>query len=563
MSRFQSGRKCPAVPAGGARIFLFLLLLAAEGILRADTPVFERPDPGSAVIAVRTGEFAPEPGGTVHPGYLPFGRLVRQLNFREIVLAPGRSGFAAPELGCTRDASGGVGEPVFHPSRPAWRWWFALANLAAGAAVIGGLVRKRLPGWTVSLLPVFLRNILVIWIVQLGGNLYLLSSDEPDFFAAASGILSGDWTGPWNRTLGLPLLYLPFLLLTGADSVFGILPAFSMFNALFFGGAAVFLLYWFVERLLGSPRRALACALIYAVLPFFLFHSESDGVFRAFAALPDPAWSFGYYKSLTWAGFNAMSDTPSTALLFLSAVLLLRGRWGWCAAAWTGGVFALACLVRINNIFFAPFLAWIFWSRAPVKRNWRVFLAPIVAGSAVFLAILLPQLAVNAVQLGSPFTTPFILHDRAAEGFRFDQLAGNIPALFGSNLPWFAAGLFGLAALRDRGIRVALGWWILPTLLFFCGYVFTAEHTTRFLLPLYGALIAAAAGALSGQGRRRWREAALLVAATALFWYFQLVWPLFFLALAEAVRLLVDTWREVASSFEKNVFSGSSGRIDA
>ena len=79
------------------------------------------------------------------------------------------------------------------------------------------------------------------------------------------------------------------------------------------------------------------------------------------------------------------------------------------------------------------------------------------------------------------------------------------------------------------------------TNLFFCGYPFTAEHTTRFILPLYGAWIAAAVGLWPTQwSRRNARTLFCWVLTAGATWFLQAVWFVFFLALSAAARIPAD-----------------------
>ena len=518
-------------------VVCLLLWLALVGAVRAEFPIFERPDAASRWIGVARQFPAPEEVLSRQKTFQIGGHLARRLSFCEIPTAPGKTGFVTPDLAC-RQESDGTWRILPQPARPLWpRIWGGVCLLLAGGIWLGWR-RGILPGWTLAFIPAAVRGALTAWIVQLGGEVYLFSSDEPDFFQTMRELAAGNWHGSWNRTIGLPLLYWPFAAVLRSDSVLDLLPAFSFFNGLLLGPGSVALLAFAATGWLGSRKRGLITAWIYAVLPLFFFHLEdpATGTFRAFFALPDATWAFGYYKSLTWCGYNAMSDMPATVLLLGCAALLARARPVPRTAALAGLLFGAAILVRINAVLFAPYFLWQFHTRRPTA--WRPCLA---AGGMVLLLTVAGQLIIDTVQFGAPWITPFSLHDRAAEGFVWSMLPVNIPALFGANLPWAAAGMSALLLLRQRKLRLTLGLWILPTLLFFCGYPFTAEHTTRFILPLYGAWIAAAAGLWPARWNRRRGRVLLCWALTAgTAWALQAVWFVFFLVLPAAVRVPAD-----------------------
>ena len=519
---------------GMVGLLLWLALLCAA---RAEFPIFERPDAASRWIGVARQCPEPDEAITRQTNYQIGGHLARRLTFLEIPTAPGKTGFVTPDLACTQEPDG-----TWHiqpqPARPLWpRIWGGACLLLAGGLWLGWR-RRLLPDWTLAFIPAAVRGALTAWIVLQGGEVYLFSSDEPDFFRTMQELAEGNWHGAWNRTVGLPLLYWPFAAIINCNSVMDLLPAFSFFNGFLLGPGSVALLACVATGWLGSQKRGLITAWIYAVLPLFFFHLEdpASGIYRAFFALPDASWAFGYYKSLTWCGYNAMSDMPATVLLLGCAALLTCTRPIPRMAVLAGFLFGAAILVRINAILFAPYFLWQFHTRHP--KSWRLCLT---AGGIALLLTVAGQLILNTVQFGAPWITPFSLHDRASEGFVWSMLPINIPALFGANLPWVAAGMSALLLLQHRELRLMLGLWLLPTLLFFCGYPFTAEHTTRFILPLYGAWIAAAVGLWPTQwSRRNARTLFCWVLTAGATWFLQAVWFVFFLALSAAARIPAD-----------------------
>ncbi len=473
---------------------LFLTLLcavlpAAETVLPAGSGVFNTPEAEAPMIGALPREWKTGDAPMVY-GFLEKDHLVRRIRFYETTaLVPERKLYVTPDV----VLAGGLKQ--FKTTRD-WRIYAAgifHAALLAGAAA--AFWRCRKPYFALTAI-VALRGFITGAILFRAGDIFLLSSDEADFFVMTRDMMNLSVDSVWPRTFGQGLFYLPFALLRNAADCFGILADVSYFNAFLVTPAIIVLLFLTARKLTGSERIALAASLLYAVVPMFYFHVENwaQNYAMGYFAFPPADWCYAYYQSLTWSGFNAMSDTPSTALVLLLLYGSLALETKYRNAAWLGALFGLACLFRINNIFYAPAAAYLWLERG--KFNWRKSAADALAGAAGFLAVFGWQFYLNHTQFGSVFTFPYVLYDQTADGFRFDMLSRNLPILFGANIWLFLPGFIAIALLRSRKLQIALLLWIVPTLIFFAGYVHTRDDVTRFVFPVYCALAIAVAAYL-------------------------------------------------------------------
>jgi len=259
-----------------------------------------------------------------------------------------------------------------------------------------------------------------------------------------------------------------------------------------------------------------AAVLIWALYPFFVYHAEQWQTLRFFPvfALP-PSWEgawdwWRYYAICISCGFNAMSDTPSwcavLACVYLS--LCVPAAKKWCFAA--GALFGFACLLRINNIFFAPLLTFLWLGKIPLK--WKSAGLFLLAAAAGFLLVFGFQLWINFHQFGNMLTFGYSLHyldfvpeKRPCAGFTFGTLTEwrNTKFLLFGNLALVAAGISGLALLKARFTRIALTLFSVPLVLFFLGYSHTYCDVRRFVMAIFLIFPAAACAALAPEQKRR------------------------------------------------------------
>ena len=281
----------------------------------------------------------------------------------------------------------------------------------------------------------------------------------------------------------------------------------------------------------------MTAVMIAAVAPLFLFRVEvfNKGFVQSLFLPADTNPGFRLYQTMIWGGFNAMSDTPAMLCLFAgiaAAVRFIRPR---TAMMWSAGWLAAAMLFRVNAALFLPAFMLLWLKNNPKRQDW---LWAMLAGGIVFL----PQLIVNTVQLGNPWTFPYVRYENTADGFMFSMFPANAKLLFGANAPFFWAGLGGLLLMKRSLLRHFLLLWIVPTTVFFLGYYHYKDDAVRFLLPLFAPLCAAAvAGFYDAFGRDRIKMA--LVAVMILFTAPAIPWNA---GIAECWRLPAGTTGVVA-----------------
>lgn len=359
------------------------------------------------------------------------------------------------------------------------------------------------------------RLVLLAGTVYLAGSVIVQPSDEHGYFQIARDIASGTFSREWRYTLGLPLFYVPLVVLTQAHSYFDILGAASVVGGFVLGPLCLLLTFLVARRLVGSDRPALVLVALLAVLPFVYFPAEyhaadgGAGIYKAlFGMLHCNPASYRLYYVYLWTGYNGMSDTLSTLLVLCVIWLLLDSRAGerrwWIPAL--AALLALACLVRVANVLLAPLFAYLaIFGLRERGRHRREYVLGCVASLLAFLVVFSPQLLVNALSFGSPLRFPYVLHgNRASVGFTIADFASGTRFLVGTNYAYVALGVAGLLSVRSMHLRRVLAFWSLPLFLFYAGYPVVGASPIRFTLPVYGAfLLAAIQGTLDAGLTRR------------------------------------------------------------
>ena len=350
-----------------------------------------------------------------------------------------------------------------------------------------------------------LRQILILSETSFWSNALPCASDEPGYFKAIYDILHGSFTGPWHFTVGLGIFYLPFILFTGAKEYYDIAVVFSYTDALVFAPAALAAGFMVLRGFQIKNRTAFAAVLLWALYPFFIYHSEhwNKLLFAPILSLPcsfefaSDWWRF--YAVCINAGFNAMSDTPAMLTFFGTLLLAQKLSFSLRNVFILGCAFGFCCLIRINYIFFAPILAFVVLEKLPAK-DYKTLLHTFLCAAGGFLTLFIWQLLINFHQFGNPLTFGYSLHylDFAPEkrpdtGFNWSTLLElrNIKFLVGANKLLMTGGIAGLLFIRNRFTRIALTLTAVPLVLFFFGYTHTYCDARRFILPVFPIFLAA------------------------------------------------------------------------
>jgi hypothetical protein len=342
----------------------------------------------------------------------------------------------------------------------------------------------------------FIRLFLLFLTLFFAGNTMVFPTDESGYFQISKDFISGNYSGPWYYTIGLSFFYAPFVVFSNAKTFFDIAASFSLFNACVIAPLSLVLLFFIIQRLTNSTTKAFIVALLWAVLPFCYFpvelHSTGAGVYKSLFAFPYfTSASYTLYYLFLGVGYNALSDFPSTFCVLGIIFLALHLKAGVKMVIVVSFLFAFACLIRINNIFFAPLVAYLFWLKLKIQ-DIKVLFKYISIALITFLVCFSPQLIVNYIHFESIFTFPYVLHpDDSAKGFLMSTFLGSGSRfLIGCNFVYMTFGVLGLLFIKqNRAVKTIFVFWGLPIILFFCGYPVVGASPIRFILTAYGALL--------------------------------------------------------------------------
>ena len=342
---------------------------------------------------------------------------------------------------------------------------------------------------------------IMLYLIGASGNIIQGQVDDFAYFQVAKDIASGNFSNQWSYTVGLPLFYLPFQLFLKAETLQEFYPPFLLFNCFIAAPFALCMAYHAVKKL-SSAVPAFCSILVWFVMTLLYHHRYfwienqelyADYVYKSFPALPETSFSYSLYELYTFYGYNCVSDTINMALLFACLAFVLSLKPSLRNLAFFSALYALACLVRVNNLVLAPLMLLVLYLRyAAQLREIRFRIIFPMTGALVFLAVFSIQFAVDWIQFGNPFTLPYILHGEATyKGFSFGMIPYGIKLLCNSNHAWFVTGSLALFFISSRTVRTLLAWWIYPLIFFFFGYPMVFNNATRFILPVFAAFAAA------------------------------------------------------------------------
>lgn len=493
---------------------------AAQLELPGRTPIFTEPNHRSKLVGVTGQPLRVEEIGTrttlvsIHP-------LARYHRFTEVRLPDGKTGFVDPKITLTERGTLHSGNAVEW-----WRYCLLPLFMAALGATAFSLWKKRdvedrLRWLKLALIPVFLRQLLLLLLVNQAQNLITSPADEGGYYSNLTSFLAWDFSVPWHFTVGTSIFYLPFELFSGTRELIDIFIPVSWVEGFIISPCSLFLGFLIARKLTGSVKIAFGAMLTWAVLPFIYHHLPEfePRYFSSFFAEPSWAFTYRHYINLIACGFSAMSDTPSTMLMLLVMVLLLYRRATWHNVALAAFLYAFGCMFRINNIIFAPALAVMLWCYRPEYLDTpRRFLRNGLVGLAAFLIGFMPQFLANWYFFDNPLRFSYTNYAHGAHTYIHWMFVELTSAFYGTTnqVIWIPA-LLSLFFMRDRKLRITLTWWAVPIILFFFGYSHGTDDPIRFILTSYPAFfIAIAACGIWKNVERRDLPFLLLI---ALGWY--------------------------------------------
>ncbi|MFQ6015652.1 MAG: hypothetical protein ACE5NP_09430 [Anaerolineae bacterium] len=306
------------------------------------------------------------------------------------------------------------------------------------------------------------------------------------------------------RTLGFPLLLVPFVLLFYKTDFHDILAPVVIFHSIILFSASTVLVVLLAERLTRSKTIALLSAALWVFYPYILY-------LAGFVATYFSAHSSQYFFMIKIAMVHQfwtqiLSDPPSTFFVLLAVftfvVSLQQKERELRYAFWTGLLFAFAVLIRLPNmiliLLFLPVYLYTRWLKAVAAFG----------GASILVAI--PQLVYNWHFFRSPLNLALLgVEETSASGRGYDtvfsiahlvsliqratghELAAVVVPLTFAFLLCILVGLAYLWKLNKMNSAILL-LWIFPYMLFIGAHHDAPNDILRLLMPIAPAIIIAA-----------------------------------------------------------------------
>ncbi len=344
-----------------------------------------------------------------------------------------------------------------------------------------------------------------LWYIGFVSNSLTRPTDDIVYFDIAKKILAGDFTSmKFRYTVGFPIFCIPFVLLFHLENYLEFILAFMNFQTFILIPGLILLLYAVFHKKLGfSCLQSFSILFLWLIL--IVFYLPMTGTVtqtseyipelyqsNANFSLPEQ-YTFFLFVQLTWLGRNAMSDYTAVFLLMVLLYAAMQKSRSLIRFFLLSMGFGILCLVRVNYIFFAPLLAFVFYdSFSDLWQKKRNYLYAALCGMAGFMIVFGWQFVLNKIQFGSPLIGPYSLHKYGPDrGFGFNVIPYGFKFLFQANYIYMILGISSLFFIPERKNRVLLTLWIFPMLLFFFGYPGIFNSPTRFIFALYPPLLAA------------------------------------------------------------------------
>ena len=379
---------------------------------------------------------------------------------------------------------------------------------AAGLAALAGYFRRE-PEKNKYLLPaalVFFFWGFASWYIGFISNSIITPFDDIHYFNIARQLLALDFSSvKYYYTIGFPILCIPFVVLFHLQHWIDFVAVYMYFQTFILIPGLFLVLYWFFQTKMGLSRlQSFSVLLLWLLLMIFYMpmcgsadlsaeYIAANYYGNASFCLPERNDFFPFFH-LTWLGRNAMCDYMTVFLLVILLAASMKKSRSLIRFFVLSMGFGFICLVRINYIFFAPLLAFVFYdSFSELWKNKRNYLYAFLCGSAGFMLVFVWQFVVNKIQFGSPLVWPYSLHEFAPDrGFVWNVVPYGFKYLCQTNYVYLILGISSLLFLPERKTRALLTLWIFPLLFFFCGYPVVFNSPIRFIFAIYAPLLAAA-----------------------------------------------------------------------
>ena len=336
------------------------------------------------------------------------------------------------------------------------------------------------------------------------GMFVIAPSDESGYYGVGESIFKTFDFSQCKYTIGFGIYHGIFAFLCDAKSYIDVLLPISYFNTIIIGSGIGILIYLITVKIFNSKRIALITLFIYSIIPFIIQVNHSGGIHTwDFFGFPKGIeYTLLLYYWAAWVGFTPLSDTVNMGVIM--TILLL-------ALIWTnkqssdiqkkpqliysliiGLLFGFSGTIRVVNIYFLLFFVYIILkNHLTFDKNDRkpalLILTMFFIGSFIGFS---PQILANYLQDGNVFTLPYhIFHSKlVAKGFEIGCLSIAGPMIFNSSSIILSTALPGVFMIKEHSKRLLFVLYILPLLIFYCGYLSVSACTVRFALLLYPML---------------------------------------------------------------------------
>ena len=364
-----------------------------------------------------------------------------------------------------------------------------------------------------------------LWLIGYLSDSFMIPTDEISYFDIAKKLLAWDFTSKqYAFTIGFPVLCTPFILLFHSQNCLEFIYVYTYFQTFILIPGFFLVVYRFFYKKMDMSRIQSFCILFLWLFLIVFYYPIYGSTGPVFPYIPETFLSnanFSLFEAkndliftqFTWLGRNAMSDYAAVFLLIVLLYVSMQKSRSLIRFSLLSMGFGFLCLVRINYIFFAPLLAFVFYdSFSALWNDKRNYLYAALCGTVGFMIVFVWQFIINDIQFGSPFVWPYSLHKFAPDrGFVLNVIPYGFKFLCQNNYIYMILGISSWFFIPERKKRVLLALWIFPVLLFFTGYPIVFNNPMRFIFALYPPLLAALVSNPVWQSPRTVRIKALLV----------------------------------------------------
>ena len=322
-------------------------------------------------------------------------------------------------------------------------------------------------------------------------RIFCSPTDEYYYFQGAVDIINFNFSSPMKVSIGTPIYYLPFCLLYGQEDIFPVIMQVSKFNGYILMPLITIMLFFIALKITRSYRKSIIYILIFSILPIFYHYFEGWDIFLFKSNFAVPAFDgYRFYKQYISLGFNNLPDVPSTFIIIASVLYAFYGRKNIFYIILISALFALSCLVRLNNILFAPSVALCFWFKFKTDYQEKpiLLIKHIFISLICFFSIFSIQLYLNHICNGSILNTGYGNNDSNAI-FSINFMITGIKPVIGCNYIFMVMGCCGIIFQTDARKRILFALWSIPMIVFLCGTRAASVTPYRYLLAVLPVLL--------------------------------------------------------------------------